>query len=374
MVLASTFVAGHSQASSRGERRVPGRVLVKLRANSDAARTLASAGAKLIRTIPGLGIAVVQLRNPNSLATLQRSPAIEYAEPDVLVPPAEVVTPNDPYWNDQWSLPKTETDAAWSVTQGSASVKVAVLDSGIDAAQPDLAGKVLPGRNFLTGGTDTSDDYGHGTEVAGVIAARTDNGIGVAGYCPNCMLLPVKIAGSDGYASWSAMADGIRWAADQKARVISVSFAGTTGSSAVNAAIRYARRHGAMVVASAGNFSSSAPAYPAAYRGVVSVASSLNDDTQASYSNHGSWVSFAAPGCNYSTNRSTSSPEFSSFCGTSSAAPALAGIAALAFSYKPTASIAQVMRALVSGAVPVAFVSHGRVDARGTLAALGASV
>jgi len=360
VVLAAGGLAVRSSASVRSELRFGDRIVVKIRPGHTAR------GLDVIGSTPGLGIVTVR----GSLSAIRSSPDVEYAEPDMLVPPAEFV-PNDAMWADQWSVRKTRTDEAWSVTQGSPSIKIAVLDSGVDASQPDLTGNVLPGRNFYDDTSPTADDYGHGTMVAGVIAAHTDNTIGVAGYCSGCSILPVKIAGADGYASWSAMASGVKWAADQGARVINISFAGTTGSRAVHSAIKYAERRGAIVVASAGNYSSVTPTYPAAYRGVLAVASSESDDTAASYTDHGSWVRFAAPGCNDSTNVSASSPLFASFCGTSSAAPVVSAIAALAFSSKPNATRRQVVQAMTSGAVPVGYVSAGRIDAWGTLAALG---
>jgi hypothetical protein len=207
--------------------------------------------------------------------------------------------------------------------------------------------------------------------VAGVAAGRSNNG--VAGYCGGCSIIPVKITGSDGYASFSAMASGLTWSADQGARVINLSFAGSSGSTTVRDAIAYAHDRGAVVTVSAGNYGSGAMTYPAAYPGALAVATVDSGEALETYSNYGSWVQVAAPGCNYATKRTTASSPFGAFCGTSSAAPAAAGIAALAFSYKPSATNTEVEQALQSSAVSKSFVQYGRVDAWGTLAALGAT-
>jgi Subtilase family/Fervidolysin N-terminal prodomain len=357
---------------------IPDQLLVKPRSTATPAAFAAAldrAGARQIGVVPKLGVRIVRVASVSrgaALGSLHGEAAVAFAEPDGLTPPAEVV-PNDALWVNQWSQPKVHADRAWSVTSGSPAIKVAILDSGVDLAQPDLADNLLPGRDFYNNDADPSDDHGHGTQVTGVVAGRSGNGIGVAGYCGRCSVIPVKIAGSDGYASSSAMASGIVWAADQGARVINLSFAGSAGSTTVRDAIAYAHGLGAIVTASAGNYGSSSPTYPAAYPGALAVASTNGSDALESYSSYGSWVQLAAPGCNYATWRTTSSSLFGNFCGTSSAAPAVAGIAALAFSYAPAATAAEVEQALESSAASVGnFVRYGRADAWAALAALGA--
>jgi hypothetical protein len=333
------------------------------------------AGAKRVGAVPQLGVRIVQVAAANraeALSSLRGDPGVAYAEPNGLTPPAEVV-PNDVWWASESSQVQTHANKAWDITSGSPSVKVAVLDSGVDLSQPDLSGNLLPGRDFYNNDSDPSDDNGHGTAVAGVAAARSDNGIGIASYCGSCSIIPVKITGADGYASWAAMAAGLTWATDQGARVINLSFSGSSGSTTVRDAIAYAHSHGAVVTVAAGNSSSSSQTYPAAYPGALAIAAADGYDGLASYSNYGSWVQLAAPGCNYATKRSATTPLFSSFCGTSSAAPAAAGLAALAFSYSPSATNGQVEQALEASAVPNSFTRYGRIDAWGTLAALGAS-
>ncbi len=374
LALLALLPAAASAASRPAEQ-----LLVKPRPGASAlafGRALAGVGGQPVGVIPDLGVRVIDVGTANrsgALKALRGEATVAYAQPNGLTPPADVV-PNDALWVNQWSQPKTRTNRAWEVTSGAPTVKVAILDSGVDPAQPDLQGRLLAGYDFYNGDSSPADDYGHGTQVAGVAAAQSGNGIGVAGYCGACSILPVKITGSNGYASWSAMASGIAWATDRGARVINLSFAGSSGSTAVAEAIAYARSHGALVTASAGNYGASTPTYPAAYPGALAVASTGATDALESYSNYGSWVQLAAPGCNYGTGRTTSSALFGNFCGTSSAAPALAGIAALAFSFAPTSTTTQIEAALESSATPVGgFVRYGRADAWRTLATLGAA-
>jgi subtilisin family serine protease len=180
--------------------------------------------------------------------------------------------------------------------------------------------------------------------------------------------MPVKVLRADGGGDYSGLANGITWAADHGATVISMSLAGTADSSTLHSAVQYARSHGAVLVAAAGNSSSTAPSYPAAYSEVLGVAGTDNTDALYSWSNYGSWVKVAAPGCDYATLRGGT---YGSFCGTSAATPVVAGVVALARSAQPSATPAQVEAAIESSAVSIGgVVSCGRVDAAAALTAL----
>jgi len=276
--------------------------------------------------------------------------------------------PSDPLWRKQWGPALIGAPAAWAVTTGSPRVVIAVLDSGVDFSQPDLRGALVPGYDFVNGDNDPSDDNGHGTRTAGIVGARADNGLGISGVCPRCSIMPVKVANANGTASWLDVASGISWAADHGASVISMSLGGGS-SDAVAAAVRYAESKGVLVVAAAGNGGSSQPFYPAADPGVLSVAGTAKTGRLYPWSNYGSWVDVAAPGCDTTTYVGD---DFGQFCGTSASAPVVAGLAGLAFSYAPTSSPETIEHAIVSSAHHVAGVTDGRVDAVGTLAALGA--
>jgi subtilisin family serine protease len=374
-VLSVLLVGATPAVSSNLAAPVATRLLVKFKpqvAASVRAGVLRSVGGTVESSIPQLGVDVLQAPSA-AFNQLQANPGVDYVERDARVAPSDVAL-NDFRWRDSWALPRINAPQAWSVTTGDPRVVIAVLDTGVDYRQPDLQGAFVAGYDFVNNDTDPSDDNGHGTGAAGVVAARSDNGVGVTSICGGCSIMPIKIAGSDGYATWSAMASGITWAVDHGARILSISFASTSGSTTVSNAIQYARSHDALVFASAGNYSSATPYYPAAYPGAIAVAATDENDALASYSDYGSWVQVAAPGCNYSTLwTATNSNPYNLFCGTSSAAPAAAAVAGLALSYSPAASADQIEQALYAGATKVgSFVKYGRVDAWGTLASLGA--
>ena len=381
-----THLSGHAPASVVAARAAPlatpkssdvvsGRLLVRYRAGTtnDAADQLERAhGAAKNGEIRQLGVRVLQVPEGSEaavLGALAADPRVEFAERDQTVAITNT-TPNDYWWPSQWSQVKTRTNAAWDLTAGSSSVVIAVLDTGVDLSQPDLEGKLVAGYNVVSGSADPTDDNGHGTWAAGVAGAASNNSIGVASYCWRCSLMPVKVLGADGSGTMSNVATGITWASDHGARVISMSLAGTTGTSTLQSAVQYAHAHGVVLVAASGNYGNATPTYPAAYPEVLGVAGSDPNDALYSWSDYGSWVKLAAPGCNYTTGRSG---WYGSFCGTSAATPAVAGIAGLAFSYAPTTSNTMVESAIESSSVKLgSAVTYGRVDAYGTLLALGA--
>jgi subtilisin family serine protease len=274
------------------------------------------------------------------------------------------LTPNDPYFdtNFTWNFTRTQLPDAWSLTTGAPQTIVAVLDTGVDPGTTDLAGALVPGANFVTAGGGTADDNGHGTEVASLLAARTNNGSGVAGVCGSCSVMPVKVMGSDGTGSWSVAAAGIVWATDHGAKVINLSVGGPVGEDVLARAIQYAQAHDVVVVAAAGNDGAGRPAYPGAYPGVVSVEATDQDDDLYDFSNHGSAVTLAAPGCVASVGLANA---IVGACGTSFASPLVAGIAGLLRSYRPDLTAAQVIAALESGTERVGKVdsAYGRVNA-----------
>ena len=140
--------------------------------------------------------------------------SVRSEQPPTLLPQPSPVIPTDPAWSQEWGLSQIGAPAAWQVSVGSKPIIVAVIDSGVDPTQPDLQGALVPGADFADSSGDTSDQYGHGTMVAGVIAARPDNGLGGAGICWTCRVMPVKVLGADGGGTAQAIAEGIRYAAD----------------------------------------------------------------------------------------------------------------------------------------------------------------
>jgi thermitase len=357
--------------SDAADDRIPGQILVKFKDDAPgwaAAQARRLAAAEELSVIDQLGVHVWRVpehASARALVGLQRNADVEFAELDALVELDGEVVPNDPEWYRQWGPVKVRTPEAWELSKGSPQTVIAILDTGV-APVADLQSKLLPGRNVVAGNTDTTDSNGHGTLSAGVAAAATDNGIGVAGYCWECKVLPVKVMESSG--AMSDLATGIVWATDHGADIISMSLGGPSGTSTVLSAVRYARDRNVNLIAAAGNSSSTDRLYPAAYDEVIAVAGTQSDDTLYSWSNYGSWVDVAAPGQNRSL---TPDGGVFLYAGTSSATPAAAGVLGLLRSTGATA--AEARAALASSAVPLAAIHHGRVDAFEALLALGAT-
>jgi thermitase len=238
---------------------------------------------------------------------------------------------------------------------------VAVLDTGIDSAHPDLAGKVAAARDFVDATGNTSDSSWHGTAVAGVIAAADPSSI-----CPRCALVSAKVLDAQESGTDAEIARGLVWAVGAGAGVVNLSMSGPTEAPVLRNAIRTAVAHGVVVVAAAGNDGSAARSYPAADPNVIGVAATTSLDTLFTWSNRGSWVALAAPGQVTTTLRGGG---FTTFSGTSAAAPAVAAAAAECLAVAPTLSPAAVRRLLTSTAAPVAGEPFGRLDVGRAVAA-----
>ena len=277
-------------------------------------------------------------------------PDIEYAEPDHV---SELhYLPHDQFFSTkQWNLhndriyngrtyPDIDSPEAWDITRGDNGITIAIIDTGIQTDHPDLCSKITFGYDIADTDYDPSDFVGHGTHVAGIAAAVTDNGIGVAGVCPDCKIMPVKVtSGTSNLIFHSNAVNGIIYAVDHGADVINIS-SGGGGSMAYQDAISYAYSAGKVVVASTGNDSSEHVYYPAGYKEVIAVGASGDNDERSFYSNYGPHVDVVAPGTViYSTYVA------GSWCdkfGTSMAAPHVAGVAGLLLSNNPSLSPDQV--------------------------------
>lgn len=285
--------------------------------------------------------------------------------------PTASLTPNDPLWASSWSLAKVNAQDAWKLSTGTAETIVAVLDTGVDLGHPDLQGALVPGYDFVNRDEDPADDHGHGTMVAGIIAARANNSIGGVGVCSRCSIMPVKVIAANGTGDAANVAAGIVWAADHGARVINLSFVLSGPDDGVAQALAYARGRGVLVVAAAGNAGTSDAAYPAAYPDVVSVTGTDAADLRYEWASHGSWVKLAAPGCSQTTALNAT---YGDFCGTSSSTAFVSGLAGLARSFAADRAVEGIEQALAANAVPVGdIVSAGRVNAAGMLGALRAA-
>lgn len=233
-------------------------------------------------------------------------------------------TPNDPKFGSQWGFHRPAFPQAWNSTRGN-GVRVADVDSGIAQNHPDLSSKIVAQRDFVNGDGVAEDDVDHGTHTAGTMAAVTNNGVGVAGGCPNCRLLVAKVGDSYSLTDRN-IAEGIRWSADHHAQVINLSLGGPGNSNVLKNAVNYAYGKGAVLVAAAGNDGDSTISYPAAYSNVIAVAATTRTDRHARFSNHGSWVDVAAPGVDI---LSTVPGGYDSYSGTSMATPHVSALAGL---------------------------------------------
>jgi hypothetical protein len=309
------------------------------------------------------GLAVARLRVPASVAgavvrTLQTYPSVGYVELDekvegVIEPAIDpALQPDDPYYvhGDDWGLPLIGAPAAWETSTGVGGPIVAVVDTGVDAGHADLGGRVLPGIDLVNGDTDASDDNGHGTHVAGILAATGDNALGGAGVCWGCRILPVKVLGASGSGAYSTLASGITWAADHGAKVINMSLGGYATSTTLGAAVAYAQSHGSVVVAAAGNDGVSTRFYPAAYPGVVAVGAATSAGSMIDFSNRGTdWVDVSAGACSMST---WPGGTYRNLCGTSMATPFVSGSLGLLLAAAPSVTPADGVAALEATAGP----------------------
>jgi subtilisin family serine protease len=311
-----------------------------------------------------------------SVAAAEREPGVAWAEVDSTMHAVGAITPDDPELGREWGLARTRVNEAWDHTTGDPSIVVAVVDTGVDSTHPDLAGAVLPGVD-LVGDGRTGDPAGHGTGVAGVIAGRGDNGIGIAGYCWSCTILPVRVLDARGTGSSATIAQGIQWATAHGADIINLSLAGDRSSIAFDVAVAQAVAAGITVVAAAGNQTSArqdltAPQYPAATPGVIGVVATNESDAPYSWTFRGPWADVTAPGC---TRTTAPGAAYDDECGTSFASPAVAGTIALAESAFPDVAPAAIESALyaTTAATTPGVAAHGRVDAAALLDSLDAT-
>lgn len=388
---AHPFVAREGLDETRSY--VPGQLLVKLPAAGAAAAEarVVQAGGRVLRTIPALGLALVEVSPGEDLALasarLQAQAGVEWAEPNYIFELDFV--PNDPYYTTQVPyLNRINMSRAWDLAVGRPEIVVAVLDTGIDLTHPDLASAIwvnpgeIPGNgldddsngfvddvygwDFAANDNLPDDDHGHGTHVAGIAAAVLNNGIGIAGVAGGVTIMPVDVF-MGGIGTYEDLIRAIVYAADNGAHVINMSLGASSYSRGEEMAVDYAWSRGAVVVAAAGNTARESYHYPAAHHNVIAVAATTAADYLASFSTRGDFVDVAAPGLQvFSTFRGN---RYTFMSGTSMASPHVAGLAALILSRNPGLTPAQVRAIIEATATDLGptgrdiYFGHGRINA-----------
>ncbi|MDO8688986.1 MAG: S8 family peptidase [Dehalococcoidia bacterium] len=354
----------------------PGHILVKLR---PGAALPALSGTRTISQIGVISLPVPAGRELETAGTLRGQPDVEFAEPDYIVTAFDI--PNDPLFAFyQWNLRMVRASDAWDIEKGSPGITIAVLDTGVDLVHPDLAAKILTGLNVLDPNAPPQDDNGHGSHVAGIAAAVSNNSTGIAGISWGAKILPVKVLNSFGIGTVQDLALGILWAADQGAQVMNVSSGAEGLSQTLKAAVDYAHDvKGVLIASSVGNDGGfggfNPPYYPSAFPNVVGVAATDSEDRRAQFSERGPFVAVAAPGVtivsSVLTGRGASSlgGDYAYMSGTSMASPHVAGLAALVWSANRSLTNDQVATLIEMNAVDLGppgkddFFGYGRIDA-----------
>jgi subtilisin family serine protease len=316
------------------------------------------------------------------LDACRRNPDVEYAELSHVL--SICVQPDDPEYGKQWGMEKIAAPEAWETCRGSDNIVIAVIDTGVDYNHRDLQGNIwcneaelngtpnvdddgngyiddIHGYNFAYNNSDPNDDHGHGTHIAGTIAAIGNNGLDVAGLCWNARIMALKMLDAGGDGSSADAAPAIYYAVANGADVISLSWGSDEDSRVIKDAIAYARRQGVLVVAAAGNDGSRALFYPASYPEVIAVASTESDDRRSLLSNYGDWVDIAAPGSGIVSLAPTDislaagrNAFTATLSGTSMATPFVTGACALLLAANPFLTSAEVEKMLLSTGDPIA--------------------
>lgn len=304
-------------------------------------------------------------------------PNVEYAEPNYIA--RITLIPNDTYYaSKQWAPNKIKAPDAWEKETGDPSVIIAIIDTGIDFDHADLAGQIwtnlielsgtptvdddgngyiddINGGDFVNVDNDPDDDHSHGSHVSGIAAATMNNNEGIAGICPGCRIMPLKVCDAGGSCKSGDIAAAIRYAADNGAKIISMGLGGPCSTLKAQA-MHYAWSNGLLIIAAAGNRGGYGIDWPARFLRVMAIGASNNKDKRASFSDYGKQLDLVAPGVNilstvpYHNLDPRLDPldnQYDWFSGTSIATPHVAGVAGLIWSANPALSKGQVWRILI---------------------------
>jgi len=363
---------------------IPDRIIVKFRddypvaqAKGEVEATLLAAGAVEVVKYSRTGGNWVVVRLPKAdpqtaleyMERVMKDPRVEYAEPDMWA--TVYLTPNDPRWSQQWGPPAINAPQAWDITTGSSSIKIAVIDQGVQYDHPDLSARFgsTKGYDFVSEDNDpypVNSQEDHGTHVAGIIAATINNGVGIAGMA-QVTLLSFRALNERGSGTYSDIADAVRATVQYGVKVANMSLGGPSSNSTLQSACDYAYNNGVLLIAASGNDGRSSISYPAAYASVVAVGALASATSLASYSNYGSAQEVVAPGSNILST--VPFGNYANMSGTSMASPHVAGVAGLIFSVNPSLSNQQARDILRNTAVDLGasgwdqYYGYGRVNA-----------
>jgi subtilisin family serine protease len=332
----------------------PEEILIRFRktaSEEDAAQCLSAAGAEFVSIIEELNVWVVRVpegKSAEAIAILSSCQQVRYAEPNYMASVADTI-PTDANWNRQYGLVNIRAPQGWDYSTGSAAVTIAIVDTGVDLDHPDLLAKIVPGRDVINDDDLPDDDHfqSHGTHVAGIAAAASNNGLGVTGVSWGARIMPVKVLGPFGIGPLSGVAEGIVWATNHGAQVINLSLGSDSDSLALQDAVNYAYQRGVILVAASGNDPAGAMFYPALYPNVVAVGAVDATNVRLPNSSYGANLDLVAPGFFiYSTLRNG----YGYNSGTSMAAPFVSGLAAVLYGMPGNGSSAAVISQMQASA------------------------
>jgi thermitase len=401
--------AGKEFTAGPGESALPDQLIVKLHSGANINQLLASVVPQAFANLVSSQFNAYVLQLPPGIQNLiskalAASPLVDYVEPNRLRK-TNIGPPNDPNYASQWALTNIQALQAWNylpdqyltaATAGTNRVKVAVLDTGADCTHPDfknvggssadsaLGGQLLFASSEALIATKVvsptcawQDDHGHGTHTAGIVAAATQNGTGVASVGYPLQVIVYKVLDDTGNGSDAVIALAIEAATDAGAKVVSMSLGGVGYSQTLQNAIEYAWQHNTLVVSAAGNTGDNSLMYPGAANHALGVAATDITNARAGFSTYGNWVKIAAPGVNVLSTAPTYANtlgilNYASLSGTSMATPHVAAVAGLVYMANPSLSAAAVAQQLQRSAqTPNAgwdqFIGYGVLNAAGAV-------
>lgn len=368
LVPAGGASAAEQAAPAKAEKKFQdGQILVKVKAGKDAKALAKKHGAGEAEELAGEWklVKVPAGKAEEFLAKFKSDADVASAELDY-IHTALATTPNDPAYGSQWHLPNIGADVHWDTNKGSSSNVIAIIDTGVELSHADLSGKIVPGYDFVNGDTVANDDQGHGTFLATLAAANTNNGVLGAGVDWYAKIMPVKVLGSTGSGTTSNIIAGVRWAADHGAKVINMSIGGGSYSQAFQDAVNYAWGKNIVLTAAAGGSGNSTVQYPAGYSNVVAVAATTNTDVRASFSSYGTWVDFAAPGSSIVSSKMGGGT--TAMSGSSMSTAIVSGAFTLAWAKNPALTNQGIINYLGTRATPIAgtgtYWTYGKINLR----------